>query len=115
MHEGMEKVGVWERVDCGVYKFQYPEGRGAPPPDQIYRRVTFFYDPADFEREKRSGLVWENHEGDLTEDRRLGGEIEVERRAPLPGNRFRFRVRACRACGRGEAAWAGERKVTRCR
>ena len=43
-------------------------------------------------------------------DRRLGGEIEVERRAPLPGNRFRFRVRACRACGRGEAAWAGERK-----
>ena len=34
----------------------------------------------------------------------------MERRAPLPGNRFRFRVRACRACGRGEAAWAGERK-----
>ena len=34
----------------------------------------------------------------------------MERRAPLPGNRFRFRVRACRACGRGEAAWAGVRR-----
>eukprot|EP00959_Pyramimonas_sp_CCMP1952_P080246 1677217-Pyramimonas_sp.AAC.1 len=36
--------------------------------------------------------------------RRLGGEIEVERRAPIPGNRFRFRDRACRA---GEAKLRG--------
>ena len=38
-----------------------------------------------------------------------GGEIEVERRAPHREIGVRVRVRVVRACGRGEAAWAGER------
>ena len=63
----MEKLGVWERVDFGVHQFQYPKGRGAPPPDQVYRRVTLLFDARDFEEEKKGGIVWENHEGDLIE------------------------------------------------
>ena len=71
----MEKVGVWERVDFGVHQFHYPEGRGAPPPDQVYRRVTFLFDVNDFAEEKRGGLVWQDHEGALVEDMwfRAGG------------------------------------------
>ena len=64
----LQKVGIWERVDFGVWTLQYPEGRGAPPPEQVYRRVTFFFEPTDFEGTKRSGIVWENHEGELIED-----------------------------------------------
>eukprot|EP00959_Pyramimonas_sp_CCMP1952_P065897 1375741-Pyramimonas_sp.AAC.1 len=47
--------------------------------------------------------------------RRLGGESDLTRRPSPPGNRFRFRdrvARAVRARGRGEAAWAGERKAS---
>ena len=65
---GLQKVGIWERADFGVWEFQYPEGRGAPPPSQVYRRVTFIFDPSDFEGVKRSGIVWENHEGELLQD-----------------------------------------------
>ena len=46
----------------------------------------------------------------------VGGGDRSGTESPLPGNRFRFRVRAVRAgeaklraCGRGEAAWAGEK------
>ena len=48
----MEKLGVWERVDFAAHRFQYPDGRGAPPPDQVYRRVTPLFDARDFEEEK---------------------------------------------------------------
>eukprot|EP00959_Pyramimonas_sp_CCMP1952_P377073 7898061-Pyramimonas_sp.AAC.1 len=43
--------------------------------------------------------------------RRLGGESDVKRRPFRFGFGFRVRaVRDVRACGRGEAAWAGERQ-----
>ena len=64
----LQRIGIWERVDFGVWNLQFPEGRGAPPPDQVYRRVTLFFDPTDFEKEKRSGIVWESQQGDLIED-----------------------------------------------
>ena len=64
----LQKVGIWERVDFGVWNLQYPEGRGAPPPEQVYRRVTLFFEPTDFEKEKRSGIIWESHQRGLIED-----------------------------------------------
>ena len=66
--EQMETLGVWERVDLGADKFQFVEGRGAPPPEQVHRRVTFFFNPEDFAREKLRGVVWEDHEGALIQD-----------------------------------------------
>ena len=44
-----------------------PPGRRSPPPEAAESSESEA-DPQDFDDQKRSGIVWQNHEGELIED-----------------------------------------------